>query len=56
MSNYLDVALVSKTIKAAQKDESDIVKISFTDGTYLEVFVDDNDELVVQLCGEGNDD
>lgn len=52
MSDYLDHALVGKTIKSAQQNEQEIVVIHFTDGSYLEIYVDDMQELVVQLCTE----
>lgn len=46
---YLDHALIGKTIQSAQNKEDEIVVIRFTDGCHLEIFVDDNDELVIQL-------
>jgi len=46
---YLDHLLIGKTIKAAENKEGEIPTIYFTDGSYLKIFVDDNDELVISL-------
>ena len=49
---YLDHALIGKTIKAAENKEGEIPTIYFTDGSYLEIFIDDNDDLIIQLVGK----
>lgn len=46
---YLDHLLIGKTIKSAENKEGEIPTIYFTDGSYLEIFIDDNDELVISL-------
>ena len=55
MNEFVDQLLVGKTIKSAERLNSGLTIVFFTDGSLLNIFIDDNDELVCELVGRENE-
>jgi hypothetical protein len=50
----VDELLVGKVIKSANRGEDGFTVIYFTDGTRLNIFFSDDEELVCELIGREN--
>ena len=51
MAKFLDDALIGKVIKSAEKKPGHYPVIYFEDGSQLDIYVDDLEELVLELMG-----
>jgi hypothetical protein len=52
MTKHVDKLLEGKVVKSAQKSADGFYTIYFCDGSQLNIFIEDNDELICELLGK----